>query len=199
MHRVPLPDHPFDWRVLRSHYALRDRWIAVRSDTVQMPNGQVLDPFYILEYPDYINVVALTPDQQVVLIREYRHGAARTILELPSGVVDGEEPPLETARRELLEETGYGGGEWQQVGRVSPNPGNHTNLTYTFLARGVTRQQAQQLESGEQIEVLLLPVQAVIEQLRDNQFLQALHVSGLFYAFQALGMIQFSANALPDK
>lgn len=187
MTRTPLPDHPLDWRVVSSRYALNERWIKVRADVCQLPNGEVFnDPFYILEYPDWVNVVALTAENEVILTREYRHGIARTILELPSGGVNPGESPLQAAQRELLEETGYGGGAWEPLCQLSPNPGNHTNLAHSFLARGVTLQGSQQLDPTEQIEVVRLPLAEVINLLMQNQFMQAMHTAALFYALQRL-------------
>jgi ADP-ribose pyrophosphatase len=185
METPPIP-HPFDWRVLNSRYIVHDRWLGLRADACQVPSGAVLDPYYILELPDYINVVAITPRQEVVLVREYRHGAAQTILELPSGRVDAGEDALVAAQRELLEETGFSGPAFQHLCTLSPNPANHTNRVYSFLATGVEHVQEMQPDASEQIEVVLLPLAQVIEMLYANQFIQAMHASALFYALRRL-------------
>ncbi|MEH2230992.1 MAG: NUDIX hydrolase [Nostoc sp.] len=108
---------PFDWIVLKSRHLVKDRWISVRSDTCQMPNGTIVDPYYVLEYPTWVNVVALTKKQEIILVKQYRHGLKQTILELPSGAVKTEDVlPMEAAKRELLEETGYTSNHFIETG-----------------------------------------------------------------------------------
>jgi len=103
--------HPFDLMLLTSRYIVQDRWLKVRADTYELPNAQVIEPYYVLEYPTWLNIVALTAQEEVVLVRLYRHGIRQTVLELPSGAVESSDASvLDATRRELLEETGYGGG-----------------------------------------------------------------------------------------
>jgi hypothetical protein len=100
--------HPFDWKLLKSEYLVQDRWRSLRADTCQLLNGRTIAPYYALEYPPWVNVVALTPDHDVVLVRQYRHGVQQAVLELPSGTVEPTDAsPLTAVQRELLEETGY--------------------------------------------------------------------------------------------
>jgi ADP-ribose diphosphatase len=80
--------HPFDWKLLPSEYVLHGRWLSLRADTCQLPNGCTIAPYYVLEYPTWVNIVALTKDHEVVLVRQYRHGVQQTVLELPSGTVE---------------------------------------------------------------------------------------------------------------
>jgi ADP-ribose pyrophosphatase len=179
--------HPFDWQILNSHYIINDRWMKLRSDRCQMPSGDIIDPYYVMESNDFINVVPLTAQNEVVLVREYRHGLGQTVLELVGGLVDsGDGSPMETARRELLEETGYGGGEFTPLCVLSPNPGRFNNLCHSFLARNVERITAGHPDQSEQIEVVLLPLEQVSDMLRQNQFIQAMHASALFYALEIL-------------
>jgi len=109
--------------------------------------------FDILDCPDWVNVVALTEAGNVVLIRQYRAGTGIITTEIPGGTVDEGETPLEAARRELSEETGYESDAWELIGRVEPNPAFQTNTTYTFLAGRARRTQAQRLDDTELIEV----------------------------------------------
>ena len=98
------------WKTLKSEYLIRRPWLTARRDTVELPGGSVNPEFYVLEYPDWVNVLAITSDDEFVMIRQYRHGLGQTRYELCAGVVDPGESPLEAAKRELSEETGYGGG-----------------------------------------------------------------------------------------
>ena len=98
------------WSVLESDYVLNTPWITVRKDKIQQPQGTIVDDFYVLEYPNWITVIAITEDGHYVMERQYRHGIMATCYELCGGAVDDGEDPVETAKRELLEETGFSGG-----------------------------------------------------------------------------------------
>jgi ADP-ribose pyrophosphatase len=184
--------HPLDWKRLQSTYILQDRWLSLRADTCQLPDGRTVAPYYVLEYPPWVNIVALTTDQRVVLVRQYRHGVQQTLLELPSGAVDAADAsPLAAAQRELLEETGYGSEAVVETGRLSPNPATHTNLTYCFLATGVRLVAEPRPEETEHLEVVLMPLSEVVQLAHTGGLLQALHVGALFFALQALGKLSW--------
>ena len=183
--------HSFDWTLLESRYVLKDKWISVRADKCRMPGGRIVEPFYVLEYPNWVHVVALTKNREVVLVRQYRHGIQETVLEVPSGCIEKTDvSPLEAAKRELLEETGYTGVHFIGTGRLSPNPANHTNMCFCFLATDVELAASQQLDVNEQIVVELTPLDKVIELLGNGGFLQALHIGALFFALSRLGKVQ---------
>ena len=107
------PDDPGPWKVLTREYLAKKLWYTVRVDRVELPNGTVIPEYWINEYPPWVNVVALTEKDEVVLIRQYRHGIGAVHYEIPAGTTDPEDKSLEeAARRELQEETGYVGGRW---------------------------------------------------------------------------------------
>ena len=172
-------DDPGAWRVLTSEYLSRELWYTVRVDRCQLPSGTIIPKYWVNEYPPWVNVVAVTTDDRVVLIRQYRHGIGRVDFEIPAGTTDPEDKSLESAaRRELLEETGYSGGTWSLLMTLSANPALQNNLTYTYLAEGVTAGAASP-DASEDIRVHLVPL-ADLETLIDNDgFLQALHVAPL--------------------
>lgn len=182
--------HPFDWTVLKSEHVIRDRWLTVRADTCQLPSGRTIAPYYVLEYPTWVNVVALTKDHDVVLVRQYRHGIRQTVLELPSGTVEPTDlSPRAAAERELLEETGYGSPNVVETGRLSPNSANHRNLTHCFLARDVARIAEPVVDDTERLETVLMPLSDVVGLARSGGLLQALHVGSLFLTLGALGRL----------
>lgn len=172
------------WKVLATSY-FRPRF---RIDQCELPNGNLLDAT-IFEFRAWANVLALTKNGQVVLVRQYRHGVRDVLLELPGGVVeDGEDPP-EGARRELLEETGYAASELIQVGKLYPNPALQINTLYCFLALDAEKICEQKLDAGEDIEVHLLPLDELIRLAKQGQFPHALQASVLFQVLLYLDRI----------
>ena len=174
------PD-PRPWEVLSSRYLSRKPWLTLRQDRVRLPNGAVIEDYNVLEYPDWVNVVAVTTDGMLVLVRQYRHGVRAVHYELPAGVCEAADPgPEDTARRELLEETGYGGGDWSRLSTLSANPGTHSNLTHTYLASGVDRVQDPRPEDTEDLRVHLASPDEVRRILDSGGILQALHAAPLW-------------------
>lgn len=176
-------DDSMKWTLLGSEYLYRRPWLTVRRDTVKLPNGTVHPEYYVLEYPRWINVIALTPEGKFVMVKQYRHGLGIVATELCAGVVEEGETPLEGARRELLEETGFGGGEWELWMEISANPGSQNNLTYCYMARGVTLQTTQHLDATEDIRVELLDEDEVYAMLERDTLKQALMAAPLWKYF----------------
>jgi len=170
-----------NWEVLSSEYLVRKPWCTLRSDHVRIPNGAEIPNYYVLEYPDWINVIAITKDQEFLLIRQYRHGLQQYGYELPAGVCDDTDPsPLDTAKRELLEETGYGNGKWELFTVISAYPGTHSNLCHCFLAVEVEQIDTQHLEPTEDLEVIKLNLSEVKQLLLDDCIKQSMHAAPLW-------------------
>lgn len=177
----PMNDSDKPWEVISSEYLHRAPWLTVRKDHLVLPNGNHIPSYYILEYPDWVNTIAVTSDGQFVFIRQYRHGLQQTSYELCAGVCEKEDAsPLASAQRELLEETGYGNGSWQEYMQISPNPSTHTNITYCFLATGVEKISEQHLEDTESLSVHLLTLTEVKELLEKGEIKQALMAAPLW-------------------
>lgn len=160
----------------------------VRIDTCELPNGEIIEPI-ILEFSDWAGVIALTKTQEVLLIRLYRRGVDQIVWEIPGGVIDPGETPLAAAKRELLEETGYGNGTFIEMVSLSPNSDNHTNRYHTFLALEVEKIGEQSEEDLDRIEVHPLPLNEVIRMAQNGELLQAMQVSALFFALSHLKRI----------
>lgn len=175
------------WKVLDSVQLLnKGIWMNVRQERVQLPSGNIVPEWFILEFPDWINVIAITRDGHFVMEDQYRHALGQTGFELVAGVVDPGETPLEAAKRELYEETGYGGGEWTHFMTISPNPTNHTNLCHTYLAINVEPVSEQHLEASEDIHVDIFTADEVRQLLDSGQFMQALHAAPLWKYFATI-------------
>ena len=149
------------WDKLGHEYVLDSKWLKVRKDVVQLPNGVTLDDFFVLEYPTWVNVIAITEGGLFVMERQYRHGLERIEYEICAGTCEEGEEPLISAQRELLEETGYAGGQWSLYGISAPNPAAMTNLNYTYLAKGVKKVSTPCLELSEDIDISLMTLEDV--------------------------------------
>lgn len=171
------------WKVLSSEYIHQDTWLTARKESVQMPSGHIIEPYYVLDYPNWVNTIAITKEGKFVLVKQYRHGLRSVNFELCAGMAEKGEEPMVSAKRELLEETGYGNGVWSQYMVLSANPSTHSNLNYCFLAVGVEKIQEQELEDSEDISVHLLTVGEVKELLDNDQIRQSLMAAPLWRYF----------------
>lgn len=128
------------WREMSQRVILDHQpYIKVVKKDFQKPDGQEVKDYYLLEYPTWVNVIALTPDNKIILVNQFRPGAEKTLRGIPAGsLIEGQDPSPEAAiKRELTEETGYGNGKFIHIGTRYPNPANHTNVVFSYLAIGV--------------------------------------------------------------
>jgi 8-oxo-dGTP pyrophosphatase MutT (NUDIX family) len=169
------------WRRVRTEEGPDYRIFRVRRETVISPRTGAEGQYVVLECPDWVNVIALTDDQQVVLIRQYRHGVDRVVLEIPSGIVEAGEEPLAAAQRELAEETGYTGERWTRLGAVYPNTAFQDNRCHHFLAEGVRLTTQPALDPGEAISVELHPLGNLAGLIATGQIAQALVLSAVYW------------------
>lgn len=181
------PLHP--WRVTATREVHRDRWIHVRADDCLTANGIAVAPYYVLEYPDSVHVLALAGDE-VVLVQQYRHGLGAVTLELPGGLMDpGERDPLITAQRELLEETGFAADSFRLVGRLPQNPATHTSHMHVVLALGARQVGAPRPDATEDLRVRLVPVPDLVRQAFTLGELPALNTASLAVGLAAAGRL----------
>lgn len=174
------------WKTLSSEYLIERPWLTARRDRVELPDGRIIDEYYVLEYPDWVNIIAIDKEGRMILVRQYRHGLQRTNFELVAGVLEKGEDSMTAARRELLEETGYAGGEWYELMQVSANTSTMTNLTHCFVAVGVEKVSVQHLDATEDLEVYTFTQDEVKEMIRHGEFMQALMVAPLLRYFSGI-------------
>lgn len=159
----------------------------MRVDKCEMPDGRIVDEYYVLEYPNWVNAVAITENNTVLMVRQYRHAANIVSLEIPGGVIDGDEAPADAMRRELLEETGYEFSTMELICTVYANPSTANNHTYCYLATGGKKVQEQSLDEHEELVIEEYTIAEVKQLLADNKIMQSLHCTGLFYALMKMG------------
>jgi ADP-ribose pyrophosphatase len=169
------------WKVLESRVTYEDRWLKLRTDRCETPSGRVLQGFHVIELPDWINVIGIDRNRDVILVREYRHGVRELVVGLPSGIVESSDStPLEGARREMVEETGFGEGRYFPIGSASPNPAIQNNLAHSYLAVDLQGGFQRQLDPGEDIEVIRMPFDRFVRgSLRGELKLQSIHLAAV--------------------
>lgn len=155
----------------------------VRLDAMRHPTQPYVHRCLVLEAPDWVNVVAMTSDRRLVMVEQYRFGSGEISLEPPAGIVEPDEAPLAAAQRELLEETGYGGGTWRYLGAVQPNPAFLSNLCHHWLAEDVVLQRPPQPDPGEALRVGLMTPQAVRDAVAAGRVQHVLAHSALSRVF----------------
>lgn len=175
------------WKILSSEYLFRDVWFTVRRDVCKTPKGKIVDPYYVFEFPTWVSALALTEDNKVIMVRQYRHAIEDICIELAGGCVDDTDQNYEeAAARELVEETGYSFAKFHYLGKISPNPSTNNNWMHMFLAIGGRKLNEQSLDENEDIEVELYSIDELKQLLKENKILQSMHVTCIMYGLEKL-------------
>lgn len=181
-----------NWKILSSQYLFNDLWFKVRKDKCLTPQGKIVDPYYVYEFPTWVTAVAITEEGKIVLERQYRHALGETCIEIPGGCVDDTDASLEDAiKRELLEETGYSFSSYEYLGKISANPSTNNNLMHMFLAKGGKLVASQELDHNEEIEIDLVTIDELKQLMKENKIVQAMHATCILYALERMGELKF--------
>lgn len=177
------------WTIINSRLVLNHKWCQVRRDRVKLPNKQIIDDFFINIRPDIALVLPVTTNQEIVFVRQYRHGVREILLELPAGSFNPDfENALTAAKRELREETGYCAGEITKLMTLYDNPVKDTNKIHLFLAQNVRQVDSQQLDETEDITVVLIPLKKVKEKILQGEICVCGSITAIFLGLNFLNV-----------
>lgn len=180
------------WKKLSSEYIIKDTWATVRADSCLKPDGKIIEPYYVYEFPDWVTAFAITEEGKVIVERQFRYALNQTHYEMPGGCVDESDENLQAAvARELLEETGYAFDSYEYLGNSSANPSTNSNLMHYYLARGGKKVAEQNFDEGEDIEVYLMDIDKVIELWKNDAIIQSMHHVLITKALLKLGKLKY--------
>ncbi len=170
------------WRVKESRTIVDRAWLRIDEQQIELPHGGTIEDFHLIAGPDWVAVLALSESGKIVLVDQYRHGAGRVSRELPAGVIDASETPLDAARRELLEETGWAADDWRPLLSVQTEPARHTTRAHFFFAAGARQVAEQRVEACENIAVALVTPDELFDQIERGVIFHGVHIGAIYTA-----------------
>jgi ADP-ribose pyrophosphatase len=186
------------WKVLRSDYVVETPYLRLRRDHIELPSGQQIEDYFVRESRGFAVIFALTPDERVVLVRQYKHGIGGGVLELPAGAIDDGETPTACAQRELAEETGFVGDppEPEHVRSFVTDPTNSDSRLHLFFARGARKLVEQDLDATEDIAVEFATLDELRGYVRDGAIEVSSHVACIYVT---LDWLERRSSAAPPS
>jgi 8-oxo-dGTP pyrophosphatase MutT (NUDIX family) len=177
------------WRLKKSEFVLDNKWVKVRKDSVVLPDGKFLEDFYVVVKNNWSIIFCVTRDNEVVMVRQYRHGMKEITLELPSGDIDEGETALRAAERELEEEAGYAADDFEEIAVLAPSPADYECTGHFFLAKNARKIREPKKDSIESTVVELVPLNKVLDLVRCGKIVSVPHVAAIYLACDKLGLL----------
>ncbi|HKC04687.1 MAG TPA: NUDIX hydrolase [Patescibacteria group bacterium] len=175
------------WKILSSSVALDSKWFHVKKDIVELPNGRIVEDFYLWESPDVVLTVPVTQDNKLIMVKQYKHGAGKIIIEFPAGYINNDEAAVDAAKRELEEETGYEANEIELLKTMIHHPTKETGSYSIYLARVEKEKiKPQNFDGNEEIEVIEVPVHEVLDMIHDGRIYAAGSIAAAYLALDKL-------------
>ncbi|MBC5805899.1 MAG: NUDIX hydrolase [Candidatus Eremiobacter antarcticus] len=180
------------WEVLSSEYVVESPWYRLRRDACRLPDGSFVESYYVREHAGFSVTFAITPDRHVVFTRQYKHGIADFVLELPAGMREAGEDPEHCARREFEEETGYVASDFSLIATFAMDPTSSTGQLHLYLAFDARAEGMAAQDATEDIETVLLPLDTVLAQVRERRVRAQSQVASIYTALDHLGILHAS-------
>jgi len=174
------------WKILESEYLVNNKWISLKKEKCHLPNGTIIDDYYIAEKNDSIMIFAVTKDNKILMVSQYKHGAQEVVLELPAGYIDKDETPEQTATRELLEETGYKANALHNIGRIIYDPTNTRGTGYLFFTKDVVKVADPTPDKTEDITVIEVTKEELLKNIRNNTLCGGMAIAASFLGLEKL-------------
>lgn len=179
-----------EWKTLSSEYLVKTQYFTARKDKCEKPDGKIVPEFYVVERGLTMCALALTEDNRVIMVRQYRHALKQVTFEIPGGFAEKDEEPEMAIARELKEETGYEFSKCEWVGEVAADGGFLDSTTKLYLATGGKKVADQSLDPNEEIKVELISIDELIKLLMESKIVQSLHANAIFYSLIKLGRLK---------
>jgi 8-oxo-dGTP pyrophosphatase MutT (NUDIX family) len=180
------------WEKLSSQKVYSDRWFQARADSCRFPDGRIIEPYYVVELPNWANIFVVTKEEQVVLVRQYRYPVDQVTYELPGGVIDQGEDPQLAAIREMQEETGYHATDVSFLCKLAPNPAINDNTAYFYLARNAEPGEKKSFDAFEDIDIVLFSKEEFLQLIKENRLQHGVQLGPIYEALRALGWVSFT-------
>jgi ADP-ribose pyrophosphatase len=180
------------WKKLSSKYVYDDRWFKARADSCEFPDGRIIEPYYVVELPDWCNTIVVTEDERIILVRQYRYPVDQTTFELPGGVIEKGEDPKAAAIREMEEETGYTSNDVEFLLKLAPNPAINDNTAYFYLAKNAVPTGTINFDALEDIDTLSFTKEEIWKLLSENKMQHGVQIGPLYAALVKLGWLKFT-------
>lgn len=184
------------WQTLASKIVFNSPWMRIRQDRVKLPAGKILDDYFVWQKGDSVIMVPVTKNKEIVFIKQYRQGVGNFMIELPAGIIDKGENPLETAKRELEEETGYR-GEWEFLGNLQNEPDKIVGKVFVYLVKNAKTAKKElkivkNIEDNEEMEVFKVPMEKVSKMIAKREILATDTIAAVFIALERLKLLKLS-------
>lgn len=177
------------WSIISQQIQYQKNWFSVVTQKVQLPDGRILDPYFVVNVPNWTNIIIATQKDELVMVKQYRQAAQTFTIEPAGGLIDKNETPLQAAIREMQEETGYTSNEISLLGEVFPNPALQATKAYFYLAQNAQLTGQRNFDEFEEIEVVQLPKSVVLNMLQNNEFTNGVQVGAIYKALLKLGWL----------
>lgn len=180
-----------NWKLLESKNVYREKWLQIRNDKCELPDGRIMDPYFVIEVHSWTNMVIITKEERIVLVKQYRHALGTTTLELPGGILEKGESPKASAIREMQEETGYVSEEVEFIMQISPNPALMNNTAYFFLARNAEKLTHTSFDPYEDIVIETFSKEELKQLLVDGKLQHGVQQGAIYQAMLRLNWMSW--------